>query len=603
LPIFPERRAAAFAPLPKRRVAAFALMIAGAAFAQDRPESILPPGFGDPAPAPSATPTASATPGPGGGLVQPVPAEDGAVPRPTPTPTPTGTPSATPSPIDPAILAEYEMPAFARRSLALVGPAGPREGGLGPEAWAGADGIFVEGLMRRLDAPLPSRWASILLRRALATRATTPRHVNGADFAAERAWLLLRMGEAQAARAVVQGVDPGDYTPKLYQVALNAMLAASDPAGLCPLADAAAAVTRERGWTLAQGMCAALAGEPGRGAALLTAARRRGTARGVDLLLAQKVVGAAGGRQAITIEWDGVDRLTAWRWGLASATGVAVPPELMAGTGRQVGYWHATSPATPLADRIEAAEAAAGAGIVSSRALVDLYGAVAADDDAPAAASAVAEDLRTAYIDRDPEAREAALRALWGRGRPSYGRLLLTARAAARVPARADHPDADRLIAAMLGAGMDRTAARWRDMVTEGSDGWAMLVLADPDARAPLGYGDFGSYAGSGDAAAKQRLFFAGLAGLGRLSVADIERGAEALGVRIGRENSWTRAIDRAAAAGQQGNVALLAGIGMQATSWRGVPPEALYRIVGALRAVGLGGEARMIAAEAIARA
>jgi hypothetical protein len=324
----------------KAQVSAVALLIAGAAFAQDRPESILPPGFGDPAPAPTPTaappPVARPVPAPGGGFIQPVPPENGTSARPAPSHSPSGTPTATPSPIDPAILAEYEMPAFARRSLALIGPAGPREGALGTEVWAGADGTFLQGLMRRLDAPLPSRWASILLRRALTAQATTPRYVNGADFAAERAWLLLRMGEAQPARAVVQGVDPGDHTPKLYQVAMNAMLAAGDPAGLCPLADAAAGVTRERGWTMAQGMCAALAGEPGRGAALLTAARRRRVATGIDLLLAQKVVGAAGGRQAITIEWDGVDRLTAWRWGLATATGVIAPPELMAGAGRQV---------------------------------------------------------------------------------------------------------------------------------------------------------------------------------------------------------------------------------------------------------------------------
>lgn len=593
----------------KRHALATALLVAGAGIsvvgAQDRPESILPPGFGDPAPAP--TPTAAPAPRPApapapGGFVQPIPPENGTPPRPSPSPSPSpsGSPSATPSPIDPAILAEYEMPAFARRSLALIGPAGPREGALGPEAWAGADGTFLQGLMRRLDAPLPSRWASILLRRALAARATTPLHVNGADFAAERAWLLLRMGEAQPARAVAQGVDPGDHTPKLYQVAMNAMLAAGDPAGLCPLADAAALATGERGWTVAQGMCAALAGEPGRGAALLTAARRRRVAGGIDLLLAQKVVGAAGGRQAITIEWDGVDRLTAWRWGLASATGVVAPPELMAGAGRQVLYWRATSPTLPLAERLEAAEAATAAGVLSSRALIDLYGAVAADDDA---AGAVADDLRTAYVGRDADARGAALRAVWGEGTPPYGRLLLTARAAARVRARADHPDADRLIAAMLGAGLDRTAARWRGVVSEGSDGWAMLAVADPDARGLLSYGDLASYAGTGNAAAKQRLFFAGLAGLGRLSADDVRRGAEALNVRIGRENSWTRALDRAAAAGRQGEVALLAAVGMQAQDWGGVPPESLYRIVGALRAVGLGGEARMIAAEAIARA
>ena len=49
--------------------------------------------------------------------------------------------------------------------------------------------------------------------------------------------------------------------------------------------------------------------------------------------------------------------------------------------------------------------------------------------------------------------------------------------------------------------------------------------------------------------------------------------------------------------------VVLLSAVGMQTSAWRGVPPQALYRIVEALRSVGLDAEARMIAAEAIARA
>ena len=133
-----------------------------------------------------------------------------------------------------------------------------------------------------------------------------------------------------------------------------------------------------------------------------------------------------------------------------------------------------------------------------------------------------------------------------------------------------------------------------------GSDGWAMLALADPD-RGAVTYAQLQGYDGGSEV--KRRLLFAGLAGLGRLSAEDIERAAEALDVRIGAANSWTRALDRAAADGQAGTVLLLSAVGMQAGSWRGVPPESLYRIVTALRAVGLDGEARMIAAEAIARA
>jgi hypothetical protein len=70
----------------------------------------------------------------------------------------------------------------------------------------------------------------------------------------------------------------------------------------------------------------------------------------------------------------------------------------------------------------------------------------------------------------------------------------------------------------------------------------------------------------------------------------------------LGRENRWTRMLERAVQRRQPGTVALLAGIGMQTGDWRGVPPEHLYRILSALRRVGLGYEARLIAAEAMAR-
>lgn len=589
------------------RKVAIALALAGVAAGaappapaqQDRPESILPPGFGDPTPAPSATPRPQAT-----GLVptvQPLPDNSGATPGPTPTPGPTATPA--PVRIDPAILAFYELPPSARRSLERVGPVTTADGGFQADAFGRADGPYLETLMRRLSAPLPSRWLSIALRRLLVSELDTPRGVNGADFAAERAWLLLRMGESVPARAVAQGVDATNWTPKLYQVGLNAMLAAGDPGGLCSHADGGAAVTGERGWVMAQAMCAGLGGEPARARALVDADRRRHVARGIDLLLAQKVVGTgAAGRQAVTIEWDGVDALTPWRFGLAAATGVAAPDDLIAAAGPQVRYWQALAPAFPAPVRVKAADAAAGQGVLSSAALVDLYAQLSGAEGTDAASETTAQELETAYADRAADARLAAMRRLWGEP-VSYARLVLTARAAARLPARAEVADADRLVASMLTAGLDVAAMRWRGVVPAGGDAWALLAVADPDARGTVAYGDLAGYAGAGDAGRKQRLLFAGLAGLRRLSGDDIERAAQALDVRIGAANSWTRALDRAAADGQAGTVVLLSAIGMQSADWRGVPPAALFHIVSAMTAVGLGGEARMIAAEALARA
>ena len=566
--------------------------------AQDRPESILPPGFGDPQPAATGAPTPRPSAAGTGALPAPVPVAPG---DPAATPTPTDTP--TPAALDPATLAYYELPPFARHDPAVLGPVTTADGGLPRDAFGRADGQVIETLMRRLSAPLPSRWLSILLRRALLSELDTPRGTSGPDFAAERAWLLLRMGESVGARALVQGVDREDYTPKLYQVAINAELAAADPAGLCPLADGAVPVTGERGWVMAQAMCAALGGNPQQAQALIGAARRRGTARGIDLRLAEKVVGTgAAGGSATTIEWAGVDRLTAWRFGLATATGVAIPDELFAGVGPQARLWQALAPGVAVSKRVVAADAAAAQGVLSSAALVDFYGALADDDEADQASQGVANDLRGAYADGSADGRMAALKRLWGEGpRIPYARLVLTARAAARLPVKADEPEVDRLIASMLTAGLDRAALRWRGGVPVGGDAWAMLRLVDQGTRA-VSYGDLSSYAGSGDAQRKQRLFFAGLAGLGLLAPADVERAAGALDVRIGATNSWTVMLDRAAAAGQAGTVVLLCAIGMQTGDWRGVPPAALYRIVAALRAVGLEGEARMIAAEAIAR-
>ncbi|GAA0326437.1 hypothetical protein GCM10009087_40940 [Sphingomonas oligophenolica] len=581
---------------------ALAAVLIGAglpALGQDRPESILPPGFGDPVTAPTAAPAPGATPRPSASATAAPVAPDDSLP----TPAASGTPEAAAT-VDPAALARYEMPEYARRSLAQVGPVGLAEGGMAPGAFGRENGVYLETLMRRLDTPIASRWLAIGLRRALVSRLDTPRGVNGADFAAERAWLLLRMGEAPSARGVVQYVDADNYTPKLYEMALQTALANGDPAALCSAADGGAALRRERGWILAQAMCAGLAGQPAKAQALISSARSSGLATGIDLLFAQKVAGSgAKGQQAVTIEWNSVDRLTAWRFGLAMATGAEIPDALYGTVTPNVIAWRALSPALTAKARATAAEQAAVRGVFSNAALVDLYGAIDADEDQSGAEVGIARDLRTAYT-ADVPTRLDTLKNLWDEPKTADGRfarLILTARAAARIPLDAQGADIDRLVAAMLTAGLDRAAMRWHDKAPAYGDAWAMLALADPD-PATLSYADVRRYSPAGGDSLKRQMLFAGMAGLGRLSAADISRGASALDVPIGAQNAWTNAISHAAMAHEPATVMLLAGIGMQTRLWRGVSPVALYHIVTALRAVGREGEARMIAAEAIAR-
>ncbi|WP_161988992.1 hypothetical protein [Sphingomonas glacialis] len=599
----------------KVALAALAAALAIPALGQDKPESILPPGFGDPTPAPSAPrpravqpirPEAAATPvaRPVGPVIAPtLPDAPDAEPTPLETPTPTATP---PAATDFAAFVRADMPAYARRSLAQVGVVGPAQGAMAADAFGRADGRYLETLMRRLNPPVASRWVSIALRRALLARVDTPRGVNGADFAAERAWLLVRMGESVAARAMVQAVDTEDYTPKMFVAAMQAALAAGDPAALCPAVEAGATLGAERGWILARAICAGLSGMPAKVQPLLTQARRSRLAGGVDLLLAQKVAGAGqSGRQAVTIEWDDVSQLTSWRYGLAMASGVEIPATLLATGTPAVDGWRALAPTLAPGVRAAAAELATARGILSSAALIDLYSAIDAGDDQSIAEAGIARDLRAGYDASDVAARADALKRLWDEPKTyegRYARLVLTAGAAARLPQTLEKPDTDRIVASILSAGLDPRAMRWREKAERGSNAWALLTLVDPS-EPVTSYDEVSAYAGANDSdGLKRRMFFAGLAGLGRMSASEVERGARTLGVRVGREDSWTRALNTAAVDREPGTVALLSAVGMQTRLWRGVSPEALYHIVRALRAVGLPGEAKMVAVEAMSR-
>ncbi len=100
----------------------------------------------------------------------------------------------------------------------------------------------------------------------------------------------------------------------------------------------------------------------------------------------------------------------------------------------------------------------------------------------------------------------------------------------------------------------------------------------------------------------KSAFLLAGLAGLRRLTPETAGEFASDLKVNIGRKTRWTIAMHQAAEVNNRGLVALLAGLGMQGEDWSKMTPLHLYNIVSALRRVGLEAEARMIAAEAMAR-
>ncbi|HYJ84127.1 MAG TPA: hypothetical protein VEW26_14940 [Allosphingosinicella sp.] len=585
--------------------AALAFAIPAMGQREKGPESLLPPGFGDPPPpAPKepapGTPATPATPSPS--APAPVPAAPSAAPSPD-----DGLEVEDSAAEDLEALAQQvvpppiEIPEGSRRPTNPVGPLRPGNWGLGLDAFGGANGRFLGGLMGRLNAPLPSRWTSILLRRALLSETNSPRQVNEVDWVAERAWLLLRMGEADSARMLVQAVDVDRFTPRMFSVAVQTALATADPAALCPLVGPGRKVSDQPVWPLADAMCASLEGDAARASQLIEQARRR-SGGGIDTLLAEKVIGAGTNtRRAVTIEWQGVDALDSWRFGLASATGLEIPVELMNRAGPAVWAWQARAPMIPLEQRIEAAQRAAVLGVFSNASLVEMHSLLADRTDPSEIEASVGGRLRKAYVGGSVDDRVDAMRALWSEGEDRYGRFVLTAAAAARIPVSADRGNrTDDLLGAMMSGGYDRYAARWGPVADglDGDDGqraWSILAVGAPRPVVDLSASRIESFTDSADSH-RGRMLVAALAGLGRLD------DPVPFGVASAPRSRWANLIAAAGRANQPGTVALLAGVGMQTPSWRGVPPEHLYQILRALTQVGLDYEARMIAAEAMTR-
>jgi len=606
----------------------------GTLTAQDAPESILPPGFDDPAPAPTPTPA-------------PAPAPT-SVPPPTPgTPGPSVSPGVTlpgtapgPGALPPVpqvssgdlarlpsveelenmstdelddllgLKPRFDIPPAARRSLAQVGVLAPSEGGLPTASLANQPAALVRAALVGTKGPLVSRWGHILLRRTLASRLSTPDGMNPVEFAALRAGVLNRVGEYSVARSVAQDVDTGNWNDALTKEALTAYIAAADFVGACPAVRLQGSSREGPQWVMMQAICNAYAGEGALAGSQLNRALSDEIAPAIDVLLAQRYAGAAGrARRAVEIEWEGVEELNPWRFALANAVGESIPEPLLE---EIPGYYErsaASGAMVPLEQRAFYADRAAREGILSSRAMVDLYSQIYADNSIMGEVSSRAGRLRNAYVAPDPAARIAAMRSLWGTlegdsAQPDYAASVTTAFAAARItPSAALSRYADGLVASMLTAGLDRDAASWANVVDQGSLAWAMLAVGGGDSG-------FASEAGvdafidtdRSEEYRKSAFLAAGLAGLGRISSAEAAGFAGRLDFDLTRQTRWSQMIARAADVGNPTLVTLLAGLGMQGAEWSQMTPLHLYHITSALRRVGLEAEARMIAAEAVAR-
>lgn len=577
------------------RLLAIALLLgAPATPAAAAPTSLLPETA---APAPAEAPPPAA-PRP---LLPDVPAT---------APAPAAAPPLMPPAEPPLILAPPRpVPVVAGRDAEPGGPTESPEdaglltgatGGYGPALFAGSDGRFVATLAQRIDAPLASRWAQIMVQRALLSRVPPPAGIHPGDWVAARGLALVRMGSAADAHRMIERLALDRYTQPLYAAAGEAALAAGDPMALCPLSSTALALTGLPLWALADGICAAMNGDDYGAAMQFDALRRNRQVAAFDLGLAESLAATAGGaRQKVTPDWQQAGGLTAWRIGLAAGGGLDLPDERLAAATAAQRAWVVRLAGQPLRRRAAFAPEAAAHGVLGSAEIDRVMAAETMALDPAAAAASPGGLLRRASAADSVSDRLEALADLWKRGdRDSaerYGWLVATAAAVARLPIGPDTVrQAGAIAEALVSAGMADAAARWwratadSDMESRARVWAAVVAVADevpPDADL------FKQWARSAPAHRAQ-LLAAGLAGLGRGAVSDPLPTIE---------NDWTRALARAAAARRTGEVMLLAAAGLHG-GWASVHPDYLRRIAAALVAVGHRREARLIVAEAAVR-
>ena len=557
------------------------------------PKSLLPDSFETPAVRPAEAPLL-------------LPTNDGAAP----VRIPGGAPPLLSAPrleTDPGALADPLAAPATGRDITVVGPLSPAAGGYGLGTFMGSSGRFLASLANRMNAPIGSRWAAITLSRALLSESTAPSGIIPGDWVAARSSLLMRMGEIDGAKRLVDSVPVDRYSPLLYRVAGQTALAAGDINGLCPIAANGRLLSRDPLWDLAIGMCAALQGDD------ITAARvfdglseEEKRVEPFDVRLGERIATIAGGAgRAAIIDWNEAPRLTPFRYGVATASGVPVPADKMGALGPAHFGWLVRNQGVDPEIRLESLRQAAVLGTMSATEVVAGVSALAPAD---APADSRAGRLRVAFAGGSLANRRDALRAIWttaGDGEARYGALIEAATAAARLPVTSDSAaDSADIIAALLSAGDTRAALRWWPIADKADTvvrarAWALLATGT--GGVPSAAGDFDDWRSAVNATDHQAaMLLAGLAGLG------VANGSDWAGLRRellpATQTSWTRAIAAAATGRRAGEAIILAATGLQG-AWKDVPPQHLYHIVAALNRVGRPLEARLIAAEAVTRA
>jgi hypothetical protein len=558
--------------------------------------------------APAAVPApAESTPEPQAAPTSLLPGNIAPAPAPVITSTPRSGADMSPPPAsDVSLLTVPQVPLALPEDLGGGGSL-PGAYGFGAATWRASTGGFATQLMLKIPPVSASRYQHIALRRLLLTPAKPPTGADPVKFLNARAHLLLRLGEVEAAKILLNTLPQTAFTRQSYAVAAQAHMAAIDLPSACPLATRAIVFSPDAQWLLISGVCSALQGDEGGAALGLDIARQEDKVNRFDLLLAEQMVTAlSGGGRGSEIAWPDKGKFTSYRVGGVYSSGQRFPRKALLTAPSVVQNWLARSGAVDSDTRWALAWTATARGVMSAAEFSSLWAARGSVMDERARAYRPEGTYQRAFAAAKLKDRQLAFKRLLLMGKSEAGRAAmwsLLAAPAAAYPLRADQAGfAPQLVRAMIVGGRPRDAYRWWPVLEKSSSQearqiWALLLAAHGGKALPVSqdYADAWTDAQNGDDKDRRiEITFAVLQGLGYALKAP-------LGSNPGLEDDGVlfEKLADAVARKARGEVVLLSQLAL-GSSWSQCNASTLYTVLRAYRAVGLDREARMIGAEAM---
>ena len=502
-----------------------------------------------------------------------------------------------------------------------VGLLDESRGGFGIDMWASTSLELLERALPSLPMGTHSPAMQDLARRLLLSDARAPlSEGTGRNLLAIRIERLVAGGETEAANKLIALAAAREGDPALARAEVDGLLLAGDNAGACVRIGGAVRDDDDPFWLKGLTFCRALRAE-------------RATARlAVDLLreLGETddeaffvLVRALNGDETARI--DSLAEATPLHLAMMRAANLPIPADAVPGAPPAVLRAIAAAPNTSPEVRLDAAERAAAAGVLSAERVAQIYGGFVFKPDEVENAIEIARFAQGAWSNAllyrlgresaDAAGRAAVAQAFIHRARKRGGFVTAARISVAMTRSLQPNPTLDfaipELVPAMLAAGAHESAAMWfaRADGAVATALWPLMQIARGPtavplaAEAPRRWWLAQANVSADERFARAALVFTLLEALGH----EIEtRDWEALfdgPLRVATDMPmpalW-RGLGAAAAAGAVGETVLMALLALGEAGPAGANAMTLGAVVEALGAVGLAVEARAIALEAV---